>query len=286
MRIYLPNTSRQSIGGGWTFRQNLMMGLDKDCQISFSFEECDIVLITGATMVSRDEIIQAKNAGKKIIFRIDNIPKDSRNRGTAFSRMVDFGKMADWLIFQSEWAKDYVGWWFKQNGIDVENKSNVIYNGVNSNYFYEAKQTNKIRENRYLYVQFNRDENKRFPEACYLFHQEFRKNKSAELILVGQFSPEVERYKFDFFAGEYVDYQGIIENQEHMGNLMRTCKYILFPAYADASPNTLLEAISCDCKPIGINPVGGSIEVLKLKGRTISQMANEYKEIFNQVLQK
>jgi hypothetical protein len=40
-------------------------------------------------MTPREEILAAKEAKKKIIFRIDNMPKDSRNRGTAFSRMKD-----------------------------------------------------------------------------------------------------------------------------------------------------------------------------------------------------
>lgn len=280
MRIYIPNTSKQSIGGGWTFLRNIKKALSQDVFVS-NWSDSDIILITGATMTSRDEMTQAKAAGKKIVFRVDNIPKDSRNRGTAFSRMLDFARMADFIVFQSNWAKDYAGWWFKNSGVDIDSKSSVVYNGVDPEFFYQEGEPSK---GRYLYVQYNRDENKREREAFYDFHQAYRNNKSVELWLVGQFSPELTGYNFDFFAGEDVTYLGVVEDQAQLGDIYRRCEYILFPAYADAAPNTLLEAITCGCKAVGLNPVGGSIEMLGLKGRTIDDMGRDYKELFNKVL--
>lgn len=284
MKIYIPNNSKQSIGGGWTFLRNLKRGAG-DIEFVPIWQEADLILITGATMTSRDEMIQAKSAGKKIVFRVDNIPKDSRNRGTAFSRMLDFAKMSDWIIFQSEWAKDYAGWWFVDNSIDITNISSIIHNGVDTENFFSDERTREA--NRYLYIHFNRDENKRSPEAFYTFHQAFRKDKKVELWLVGQFSPETVEYNFDFFAGEIICNLGIIDDPKQMGAIMRSCKYFLFPAFADAAPNTLMEAMACGCEPIGINPVGGSVEVynlMKTGVRTIQDMANDYKEVFNKVL--
>jgi glycosyltransferase involved in cell wall biosynthesis len=269
-----------------------------------NWESSDIVLIANTTVTKREEIELAIRNGKKIIMRVDNIPRNSRNKGTSYSRLIDYAKVANWIIFQSEWAKDYAGWWFEQNGVKLEGKSSVIYNGIDPKYFYETddksggsritdtKSGYEIYEintkpvgyeNRYLFVQYNRDENKRFPEACYNFHQIYRRNPKAEFWIVGQYSPELCQYNFDFFAGEKVTYLGVIDNEEQMGEIYRNCKYLFFPAYIDASPNTVLEAISCGCEILNVNEIGGTKEVLNYKGRTMNQMVEEYKQVFEKV---
>lgn len=283
MNIYIPNTSKQSIGGGWTFLRNFKKG--SDLNFVSNWRECDLVLIIGATMTDRKEMLEAKEAGKKIVFRVDNIPRDSRNRGTAFSRMLDFAKMSDFIIFQSKWAKDYAGWWFEQNGVDITNRSAILYNGVETDAFYEEPSTERVKD-RYIYVQFNRDENKRATEAFYMFHQAYRKNKEAELYLIGQFSPELIENNFDFFAGERITYLGVIDHREQLGDMFRSCEYLLFPAFADASPNTVMEAIACGCKVIGVNDTGGTKELIDIKGRSVEDMSNDYKLIFDKLCQK
>lgn len=282
MKIYIPNNSEQSIGGGWTFFRNIQKGLKGKAEFVSKWNDCDIVLITGATMTNRQEMLDAKAGGKKIVLRVDNIPKDSRNRGTAFSRMIDFAKLADFIIFQSEWAKDYAGWWFEQNGIDISNKSAILYNGVDTDFFFEN--STPRNDKRYLCIQFNRDENKRTPESFYLFHQAFRRDKDVELWVVGQFSPELVSYNFDFFSGENVSYHGIISDPAQLGELMRSSKYLLFPAFADASPNTVMEAVACGCEILGVNDIGGTKELINLKGRTIQHMGDEYLKIFSDLL--
>lgn len=282
MKVYIPNNSQQGIGGGWTFLNNFKKAFDGE--VVSNLKDADLILITGATMTDRKEIEQAKREGKPVVFRVDNIPKDSRNRGTAFSRMIDFAKMADYIIFQSEWAKEYAGWWFVDEGVDISNKSVVVYNGVDTDFFYPDDKVEK--GNRYLFVQYNRDENKRYPEAFYRFHIEYRKSKDAELWLVGRYSPELAENNFDFFAGENVKYLGVIEDRKALGGIFRECKYLLFPAFADASPNTVMEARACGCEVIGINDVGGTKELLSIEGRTIYDMAQDYKSVFNLVCQK
>ena len=287
MKIYIPNSSKQSIGGGFTFWKNIQKGMSGVTFVA-SMQECDIVLITGATMTQRQEILDAKKLGKKIVFRIDNIPKDSRNRGTAFSRMLDFAKLSDWIIFQSEWARNYAGWWFEDSGIDITSKSSIINNGIDKDIFFIDKDSIR-KKGRYIVIQFNRDENKRIPEAFYTFHQEYRKNKDIELFIIGRFSSELVSYNFDFFSGEDIKYLGIIEDPSQLGEIMRSCEFILFPAYIDASPNTLAEAISCGCTPIGINPIGGSIEIVNKWEQgtipSIQDMGNNYKQIFSKLLE-
>ncbi len=291
IKVYIPNASKQTIGGGWRFLYNLTKGGQDKIDFVKTWQECDVVLIIGATMTVRAEMEEAKEAGKKIVFRIDNIPKDSRNRGTAFSRMKDFARMADYLVYQSKWAKNYAGWWFKNEIEEFSIPEKVIYNGVDKDYFYPSKDI--INEGIYLYVQFNRDENKRFPEAAYDFHLRHREAVDSggvlpRLVLVGNFSPHLIEYNFDFFAGEQVNYWGIANTPEEMGDIMRKCRYFLWPAYLDASPNTLTEALVCGLEPVGINDEGGSIEIYDNWRsddiKSIQEMTDSYIRVFNKVI--
>jgi len=290
MKIYLPNSSKQGLGGGFTFRRGLIKGLGKKVTVVNNWKDCDIVLITGVTMTDRTEMEQAKKAGKKIILRVDNLPKDSRNRGTAFSRMRDFAKLADYIVYQSGWSLRYVGWWLRNKvGAEAavcEKCYSIIYNGVDTSVFnYDDKPSE--RDNNYLIVQYNRDENKRIPEALYHFHLVSRNYPDAVLKIVGQFSPEVINYNFDFFADENVEYLGIIDEPAVMAEIMRTCKYFYFPAYLDSCSNTLAEALACSCTPLLINDEGGSIEVMEQNVfgvKPIEEMADEYYEVFKKVL--
>jgi len=275
------------LGGGWTFRRGLIKASkDAGFNIVNTWKECDVILITGATMTDRSEMQEAKKNGKKIFFRIDNMPKDSNNRGTAFSRMRDFSLIADGFIFQSEWAKDYVGHWINWT-VKAPNFYNnkVIYNGVDSDYFFCNDNPEERKGNKYLYVRYNRDENKRFPEAAMDFYKVARKYKDVEFVIVGKFSQENMDYNFDFFNGEEISYIPPVEDPAVMGTIMRQCKYLYFPAYADASPNSLAEGMACGLKPLLINPEGGSVEVEKLWSNgnkySIHDMAKDYFNFIN-----
>lgn len=282
MKVYVPNNSKQGIGGGWTFLRNIQSADNTSMVFVSTWQECDVILITGATITDKDEMRNAKQAGKKIVLRVDNIPRDSRNRGTAFSRMLLFATLADAIIYQSEWAKMYVGWWFHKR-IDMKGKSEqVVYNGVNKDFFYPSEEPKE--SDTYLFVQYNRDENKRYTEAFYDFHMRYREQEDSKLILAGRYADKLREYGFDFFDREEVEYVGIIENPLEMGNLMRRCEYIYYPSFIDASPNTLLEALTCGCKPLLLNSIGGQKEQLDIVGRTIQEMAIDYQLVFNKLL--
>jgi glycosyltransferase involved in cell wall biosynthesis len=283
MHIHISNQSKQTLGGGFIFIENLKKGAKGKARFVDRWQDAHAVMICSVTQTTREEILAAKNAKKKIIVRIDNMPKDSRNRGTAFSRMRDFGKMADVIVFQSQWAKDYVGTWLADNhGIDLS-KSKVIYNGVDTDYFHYQDDPSKRGET-YLFTTYNTDENKRFPEAAYDYHLRHRKAKKEKTVLpslklVGNFGKDLPGYNFDFFNGEKISYEPPISDRKKMGDIMRSCRYIYFPAFADASPNTVGEAMACGCQPLLINPIGGSQEVVDLfknKIYTIQDMADQY----------
>lgn len=286
MKLYIANQSKQTLGGGFIFIENFKKGAQGKIDFVNSWQECDAMLICSVTQIDRGTVLEAKNGKKKIILRVDNMPKDSRNRGTAFSRMKDFGMLADIIVFQSEWAKEYVGGWLSFNhGVRLRN-SRVIYNGVDEEFFY-FNDNPKDRGETYLYTTYNTDENKRFPEAAYDFHLKHwiakRNNLTLPTLrLVGNFGKDLPSYKFDFFNGEKITYDPPISDRKAMGDVFRSCRYLYFPAFLDASPNILGESMSCGCEPLLINPIGGTIEVYKLykeKKYTIQDMAKKYLEI-------
>ena len=277
-KVYLANESSQTTGGGWSFISNIKLGLKDNVAFVDNVDDCDIYFISGATMVTRNQVVQAKSKGKKIVLRVDNIPRDSRNRNTGTSRLRDFAKLADLIIYQSKWCKEYVGGWLKRDGA-------VIINGVDTSVFNpNGNKVGKMGSPQYIYVRFNRDENKRWEEAWYHYQMISRRNPNASLWIVGKFSPEQIEYNFDFYNKEKFSYWGIVK-KEMMATLLRSADVLLYPYYNDACSNTLLEAmasgIEIDVLDSGLS--GGSPEILKCKDTSLERMSNEYLKEFEKI---
>lgn len=280
MKVYLPNISTQEIGGGWTFLRNIKKGLkDLGATIVDKISDADIMLVCGVTLTSPEEVEFAKRNGVKIVFRVDSIPRKSRNkRSRVYANMRSFAHDADMVVFQSEWARHYAGWLMP----DID--SMIIYNGVDTKIFRPGPVNEDSEGLRYLYVNYNRDENKRFPEAAYHFHMAWRGNNKHSLSIVGNFSPELIEANFDFFADEDVAYLGVIADQDTLAAVYRDHDILLFPAFADAAPNTVLEARACGLRIELINPVGGTKELMQIGDLSLERMAAEYYSLFNLLL--
>lgn len=274
IKIYLANESNQGLGGGWTFLSNLKS--KGGAYFDFvSYDEADVFFISGATMVTREFVEQAKKDGKKIVLRIDNIPKNSRNRNTGTSRLYDFAQLADLIVYQSRWAKEYLSPFVKKDGP-------IIINGANEDIFNkDGGKLDREGDPIYLYTRFNRDETKQWHQAWYDYQMIQRQNKNAMLWIVGQFSAENIEYNFDFFMGERFRYLGVIEEPEEMAMIYRSVDVLLAPYYYDACSNTIIEAKLCGCD-LMVNETGGNTDILKAKPEdlTASKMClNYYNEI-------
>ena len=285
--IYIANQSKQKLGGGFTFIDNFVKGSQQICKFVDKWQDAHIVFIPSSSMTVTDEIYEAKKNKKKIVFRVDNMPKNSRNRNTGSSRMEAFARVADVIIFQSDWAKRYVGKWLEVTHKININNSPVIYNGIDPEFFY-YKDDPRQRGETYLFATYNTDENKRFSEAAYDFynrnlHASTGEYPKPKLTLVGNFAKELLEYKFDFFNNEDVTYVPVISEKSKMGDIYRKNRYLYFPAFADASPNTVGEAIACGCEVLLPNSTGGTIETIELyKNRTytIYDMFKDYFRYF------
>jgi glycosyltransferase involved in cell wall biosynthesis len=247
-------------------------------------EDADICFVAGATMVKRETIDRLQELKKKLVVRLDNVPRNSRNRNTGTSRLKEFSQRADALVWQCNWAKfyleDFIG---RKDGT-------IIYNGVDTDIFKPegAKMDFGKRENVYLYSRFNRDETKNWEVAWYNYQLIQRENPEARLILVGQFSPEQVEYNFDFFRGEKVSYLGIVQDPETMANIMRSCGHLLATYFNDCYSNTYQEALACGMKLDKPNLSGGTPELIdnfELAGvRGLKLMGQDYLDLFKKLV--
>lgn len=264
MNVHILNFEPDRTGGGWTAARYLADGLNNT-----KYEEADTVLITGPTMASHDQVSQAKQDGKKIVLRLDNAVRDSRNRGTGMSRLKAFCEAADLVIYQSEWAKKFLYPFTKKDG-------EVILNGVDTSRFNKGGRTTS--EDTYLYVRSSRDEGKQWIMAWYWFV-----NNPGQLAIVGKFSQENLEYNFDFFNNESYRFYG---EQKEMPAFYRSNKYFLYTYLNDACSNTLLEARASGCEIVdvyGMLQTGGASEIMALEDLSIKRMVSEYQEAISRL---
>lgn len=285
IKLYISNISKITIGGGMSFLRNFRKGLQGKIEFVDRWEDSDLVFIFSITVIDKTEIHEAKKAGKKIVMRCDNIPRKSRNkRQHPAERLREFGEMADLVIYQSKWAKEYASY-FAGEGI-------IILNGVDTSIFnYTGRKKNETYT--YGYINFNDNPNKRFDEALYLYDMEWRIFADKPILKIAGNVPSIYRdnpeYNWDIPSEAKVEYVGILKTPEQVANYLKGIDVLLYPSFAEACPNTVLEAMACGCHIKGINKTGGTIEIIedykKRKGvKTIEEMCEEYLSEFNKLL--
>lgn len=279
--IYAATSSEQKYGGGFSFLANFKKAMGP--LVTDDYDKADVYLIAGATMVSRQEVADAKRHGKKIVLRIDNAVRNSRNRNTGMSRMRDFAQWADAVIFQSRWARDYLSPFLDVNG-------DVIHNSVDQDVFHG---TNHSLGHKYVYSRFNRDETKGWEMARYHFARAWQRDERSQLTIIGQFSPELLEANFDFYAGERYMFLGV-QPPEAIADLLRSHRYFLYSYFSDACSNSLIEALLCGCEIVdvyGMLQTGGAPEIMtafREQGPEyfhLPRMAAQYREVMEKVLE-
>lgn len=265
--LYLAKYEPTRAGGGWSFQRNFAKGMGK---LITDYNEAKIYFISGASMVERSEVEQAKKDGKKIVLRVDNALRNSRNRGTGMTRMKDFATLADLVIYQSTWARDYLKPYLGVGGP-------VIVNGVDKEVFYPFGN----KQNIYVYSRFNRDETKNWEIARYWYSRKQVEDPDAKLWIIGNYSPELVEYNFDFYNNENFQYWGLVSPLS-LADLLRQAKYFIYSYFADACSNSLIEAISCGCEivdPHHFLDTGGAPDILQTEDLSLERMCREYREV-------
>ncbi len=286
MKVFIAKLELGRVGGGWSFQDNLYNGMKS--YVTDNLDEADVYFITSPSMVQRDEVLAAKETGKKIVLRLDNAVRNSRNRNTGMTRMADFAKWADLVIYQSNWVKDYL-----MPFLGVDGK--VILNGVDINTFKPGNLPGG--KDNVLYSRFNRDETKNWEVARYWFSRFANDNPSAHLVIVGQFSQELRDANFDFYNNEQFRYVGVL-NKAPMADLYRSAGKFLYTYFNDACSNTLIEALCSGCEVVGdkyYRRTGGAAEIMSVftgskdleqarRFFSVDRMAMEYKEAMEAIL--
>lgn len=288
MKIYIPPLRKGKIGGGWTFTRNFLDLVPEN--MTDNLADADIFFITGATLVTRDEFAEARRLGKKIVLRVDGVPEDWRNRGTGWSRLRDYARQADGIIYQSEFTRNTTGRLLKR-----ENDGVVIFNGVDQRIFNTDGRKEPVK-NSVLYVNFRKGEhNKRIEEVIERFRQFKLDNPKAKISFVGDFEKRQHFWNnkewdfglLDMRKNKEWFYHGVLSDRKKLATVMRASEYIAFPSFADPCPNTLIEAMSCGCKPLWVNDYGGQKNIVDLWDSmdwSRERMVQEYMDYFRSLL--
>lgn len=279
MRINVAKYDPNGLGGGWSFARNFSKVMADNLT---SYEEADIYFIASASMVSREEVEKAKQDGKKVVLRIDNIIRNSRNRNTGMTRMKDFAEWADLVIYQSKFAQRLLDNYLKPKN------ATIILNSVDQDIFNingRSEPEFVSNKERYLYSKYSSDETKNFEMARLTFQQIPGEGKS--LTLVGRYDSNLEQYNFDFYMGEKVNYVGLIDDPRNMAKIYKAHDYLLYSYFNDACSNTLIEAMSCGMfaqSCYGMDLTGGAPEIInkfQIEGRdyfSLPRMGGQYYE--------
>lgn len=255
MKVYIAHSEDNKQGGGWSFISNLKKAIPEHLS---SYDDSDIYLIPSPSMCSKEEVDQAQSDGKKIILRVDNIVRNSRNRNSGMSRMKRFADQADAVVYQSIFARELLTPFLQVDGW-------VIHNSVDTDIFHDRGRTEETTA-RFLYSRANRDETKNWEMARLFFQNENQKRDGdAVLNIVGQFSPELIEYSFDFYMDEKYKYWGMLTDQNSLADLYRASDYFIYSYWNDACSNTLIEALCCGCvigDPYNMLHSGGAPEIV------------------------
>lgn len=278
--IYITKMGDSRLGGGWSWINNAMKVLDIT-----NYENSKVYLIASPSMVVSKEVDKAIEDGKKIVLRVDNIVRNSRNRNTGMSRMKRFAEQADLVIYQSEFAKKLLMPYIKVDGPVILNSCDqTIFNP-------EGRQ--EATTAKYMYSRVNRDETKNWEMARLYYQNVQEKNPDSKLHIVGHYSPELIEYNFDFYQNENYMYWGIMKDAPSLAQIYKDTDYFLYTYFNDACSNSLIEALSSGCKIVnayGMAETGGAPEIIAkfiTEGEEyfgLKRMGEEYTEAINELL--
>lgn len=281
MKIWVPENTKQQVGGGWSFLRNFKK-YAKRAGIAFTdvLAEADAMLVSGVTLVEPSALYEAKRAGVPIVFRVDNVPRKSRNsRSTPHQRMKEYADLADVVVYQSEWAKKYCS--------PLSGDGTIIYNGTDTDFFFSKE---KPKVERWLWAYHSRgNEMKGFWEAHLRFQLHARENPNAEFWFVGNFGSEtltLREANFDFWNGEKFEHINPVAEPEEMADIMRQCTHLVYPAVADACPNLVVEAMLCGLEVVGYpsKELSATEELVQLQKEgydfSAQRMVEEYRGAF------
>lgn len=269
MKIYAPSISDQTIGGGYTFLKNFLRGVANISDVEIVTDgPHDILFAFSPSTISGEIIERSKAMGAKFVLRIDGVPEDNRNSGKGTRRLVEYSRLADFIIFQTKFVESTVGRILKDNGVNCPSK--VIFNGVDLDIFNpEGPKIAYPGAVKILNIAYRKDNNKRYEEVVQMYREVWTYRKDFNLLLMGRYPTEWIDYNYGFFNGEQYQQLGVITDDAFKAQAIRSCDVLFFPSFADPSPNVVLEALACGV-PVIYCGYGGTKELVGSAGIQLS----------------
>lgn len=256
MRILLPHDSSKFTGGGSSFVRNFTKAMKTYGHSVVTSGDYDVLFIAGPTLVSRETVNDARSESKPIVLRVDNILEDRRNRNSGMVRMRKYAEVATVIVYQSSWAERLLSPILERDGV-------VFVNGVDTDIFRPAEKNENTAGRRIFYSRNSRNETKQAHEVEAWWREYNLTNKDDTLVIVGNFSRETLQsdHPFEFHNGESYEYHGMVEDQNKLADIIRSCDVAFLPYMFDACPNTVLEVQACGV-PVLYSPTGGTREIV------------------------
>lgn len=291
MKIFFANDRKEvTMGGGFIFAQNFLKSMQAfvDVEVIDTPVGADLCFIPSPTMMTDKEKFEYVKEHKiPVVLRLDNMPRNSRNRGSGSSRVLKYATQAKAIVYQSQWAYGFLFPFIKKNKGCINDR--VIYNGVDTELFRPdgAKIANpKGHYPVVIYSRHNRDELKNWPVCWYWYIELQRKYPNAKLLLLGRFADDLVEYNFDFFDDENIEYLGAISDRERYATILRSGDIFFAPYDYDACSNAVLEARASGLK-VQTRPdaTGGLPEILNPNlDISLARMGREYYNLFKEIV--
>lgn len=254
------------IGGGNTFLRNFIQANDEYGELDITDElndRVDLAFLWAPHVFEKGDLAFIKEHNIRLVVRLDGVPEDSRNSGHGTSRLVESIQAAHMVIYQTKFVANTVG-----RLIQAKN-SIVVYNGVDISVFNPHGHLSPLIDHKKLNIYVNhyrKDPNKRYEEVVEMFRMVSATSPDKyRLVLVGRYPTIWQDYRFGFFNNEDVLYLGVRSPIETAA-IIRSCDVMFHPAFADPSPNSVLESLACGV-PVVTNPYSGALELAKLATR-------------------
>lgn len=284
MKIGIAWESKNRSGGGWSFAEQFVEGIQHRGHSASDPKSADAVLIPSASVITRRYFRELKQLDVPIVLRVDNALRDSRNGGVGMTRMKEMASNADMVVYQGSWSQEYLS--------DFCNAKQevVIHNGINLNTWTDqGKKVNFDGTPVYLYSCASKGCSKRWHYAWYRYQEIQRENPEALFVVVGSLPSGISG-NLDFFNNERYRYMGYIDNRQEMSKVYRGVDR-LFACYDyDCFSQTYIEALCCGVELFEPTMNGGTPEIIELWEKhgaeyfDINRMIDEYLDKFNNLL--
>lgn len=243
---FIPFPNYQFLGGPATFMQQLREYLDKNgfAYHTNRWRARDMFFVT---KYDRRVIRLAKWKGGKVVQRLDGIyyPQKHREYYSTLNQSTKaiYTQWADFVIFQSEYSKKQV---YAMFGTRPENQSTIIYNGVNKQVFFPAKEAPSSQK--WVCITTGNFRNIDMLEPIIQAFDFLQKDFPLELHIAGTIHEPLQ----PLMARPYIRYLGELRLPQ-VAEALRHGHAYLFSHLNPPCPNAVLEAISTGLPVVGFD---------------------------------